>query len=228
MNNLGLINAVKFIRLVPILCLVGISISIYFYPGGNIHDPLQVGYSVSHNFLSDLGGYKSHSGLPNLISFLIFNFSMVLFTLIGISFLFIPKLFRDDNLSFTISIIGSAFLFFGTFFFAGVGFTPYDLFLNEHVFFALNAFRLLVPGLVLYFFVLVRSNVSKKYSIMIFILLFFTLSYVVYQIVSDSPLTSVEQMVEQAIIQKIIIFVNIICMFFLSFAFSERLKDIKT
>ena len=57
--------------------------------------------------------------------------------------------------------------------------------------------------------------------------LFFTLSYVVYQIVSDSPLTSIEQMVEQAIIQKIITFVNIICMFFLSFAFSERLKVIK-
>ena len=49
---------------------------------------------------------------------------------------------------------------------------------------------------------------------MIFILLFFTLSYVVYQIVSDSPLTSIEQMVEQAIIQKIITFVNIVCMFF--------------
>lgn len=219
---------VDILRFVTIYFIISVFVSIYFYPGGNIHDPLQVGYSVSHNFLSDLGGYKSHSGLPNLISFLIFNFSMVLFTLIGISFLFIPKLFRDDNLSFTISIIGSAFLFFGTFFFAGVGFTPYDLFLNEHVFFALNAFRLLVPGLVLYFFVLVRSNVSKKYSIMIFILLFFTLSYVVYQIVSDSPLTSVEQMVEQAIIQKIITFVNIICMFFLSFAFSERLKDIKT
>ncbi len=219
---------VDVLRFVTIYFIISVLVSIYFYPGGNIHDPLQVGYSISHNFLSDLGGYKSHSGLPNLISFLIFNFSMVLFTLIGISFLFIPKLFRDDILSFTISIIGSAFLFFGTFFFAGVGFTPYDLYLNEHVFFALNAFRLLVPGLVLYFFVLVRSNVSKKYSLMIFILLFFTLSYVVYQIVSDSPLTSVEQMVEQAIIQKIITFVNIICMFFLSFAFSERLKDIKT
>ena len=219
---------VDVLRFVTIYFIISVLVSIYFYPGGNIHDPFQVGYSISHNFLSDLGGYKSHSGLPNLISFLIFNFSMVLFTLIGISFLFIPKLFRDDILSFTISIIGSAFLFFGTFFFAGVGFTPYDLYLNEHVFFALNAFRLLVPGLVLYFFVLVRSNVSKKYSLMIFILLFFTLSYVVYQIVSDSPLTSVEKMVEQAIIQKIITFVNIICMFFLSFAFSERLKDIKT
>tara|TARA_B100001559_G_scaffold110873_1_gene93058 strand:- start:114 stop:722 length:609 start_codon:yes stop_codon:yes gene_type:complete len=199
----------------------------FFYPGGNIHDPSQLGYSISHNFLSDLGGYKSHSGLPNLISFLIFNFSMTLFTLIGISFLFIPKLFKEDIISFIISIIGSAFLFFGTLFFAGVGLTPYDLYLDEHIFFAINAFRLLVPGLVLYFFVLIRSSVSKKYSVMIFCLLFFTFLYVVYQIISDSPLTSIEQMVEQAIIQKIITLVNIICMFFLSFAFSERLKDIK-
>jgi len=219
---------VDVLRFVTIFFTISVFVSMFFYPGGNIHDPSQLGYSISHNFLSDLGGYKSHSGLPNLISFLIFNFSMTLFTLIGISFLFIPKLFRDDILSFTISIIGSAFLFFGTFFFAGVGFTPYDLYLDEHIFFAINAFRLLVPGLILYFFVLIRSSVSKKYSVMIFCLLFFTFLYVVYQIISDSPLTSIEQMVEQAIIQKIITFVNIICMFFLSFAFSERLKDIKT
>lgn len=218
---------VDVLRFVTIFFIVSVFVSMFFYPGGNIHDSSQIGYSISHNFLSDLGGYKSHSGLPNLISFLIFNFSMTLFTLIGISFLFIPKLFKEDIISFIISIIGSVFLFFGTLFFAGVGLTPYDLYLDEHIFFAINAFRLLVPGLVLYFFVLIRSSVSKKYSVMIFCLLFFTFLYVVYQIISDSPLTSIDQMVEQAIIQKIITLVNIICMFFLSFAFSERLKDIK-
>jgi hypothetical membrane protein len=218
---------VDVLRFVTIFFTVSVFVSMFFYPGGNIHDSSQIGYSISHNFLSDLGGYKSHSGLPNLISFLIFNFSMTLFTLIGISFLFIPKLFKEDIISFIISIIGSVFLFFGTLFFAGVGLTPYDLYLDEHIFFAINAFRLLVPGLVLYFFVLIRSSVSKKYSVMIFCLLFFTFLYVVYQIISDSPLTSIDQMVEQAIIQKIITLVNIICMFFLSFAFSERLKDIK-
>ena len=218
---------VDVLRFVTIFFTISVFISMLFYPGGNIHDPLQIGYSISHNFLSDLGGYKSQSGLPNFISFLIFNFSMILFTLIGISFLFIPKLFKEDIISFIISIIGSVFLFFGTLFFAGVGLTPYDLYLDEHIFFAINAFRLLVPGLILYFFVLIRSSVSKKYAVMIFCLLFFTFLYVVYQILSDSPLTSIEQMVEQAIIQKIITLVNIICMFFLSFAFSERLKDIK-
>ena len=218
---------VDVLRFVTIFFTISVFISMLFYPGGNIHDPSQIGYSISHNFLSDLGGYKSQSGLPNFISFLIFNFSMILFTLIGISFLFIPKLFKEDIISFIISIIGSVFLFFGILFFAGVGLTPYDLYLDEHIFFAINAFRLLVPGLVLYFFVLIRSSMSKKYAVMIFCLLFFTFLYVVYQIISDSPLTSIEQMVEQAIIQKIITLVNIICMFFLSFAFSERLKDIK-
>ncbi len=218
---------VDVLRFVTIFFTISVLISMFFYPGGNIHDPSQIGYSISHNFLSDLGGYKSHSGLSNLISFLIFNFSMILFSLIGISFLFIPKLFKEDIISFIISIIGSMFLFFGTIFFAGVGLTPYDLYLDEHIFFALNAFRLLIPGLILYFFVLMRSSVSKKYSLMIFCLLFFTFLYVIYQIVSDSPLTSIEQMVEQAIIQKVITLVNIVCMFFLSFAFSERLKDIK-
>ena len=218
---------VDVLSFVTIFFTISVFISMLFYPGGNIHDPSQSGYSISHNFLSELGGYKSHSGLSNLISFLIFNFSMILFTLIGISFLFIPKLFKEDSISFIISIIGSVFLLFGTIFFAGIGLTPHDLHLDAHIFFALNAFRLLVPGLILYFFVLMRSGVSKKYSLMIFCLLFFTFLYVIYQIVSDSPLTSIEQMVEQAIIQKVITLINIVCMFFLSFAFSERLKDIK-
>ena len=107
---------VDVLRFVTIFFTISVFISMLFYPGGNIHDPLQIGYSISHNFLSDLGGYKSQSGLPNFISFLIFNFSMILFTLIGISFLFIPKLFKEDIISFIISIIGSAFLFFGTLF----------------------------------------------------------------------------------------------------------------
>ena len=68
MNNFGLINAVKFIRLVPILFLIGISSAMYFYPGGNILDSSHVGYSLTHNFLSDLGGYQSHSGEVNFLS----------------------------------------------------------------------------------------------------------------------------------------------------------------
>ena len=56
------------LRFVAVFFVVFVVISIYFYPGGNIHDPAQPGYSLTHNFLSDLGGYSSHSGAVNFLS----------------------------------------------------------------------------------------------------------------------------------------------------------------
>ena len=64
---------VKVIRFVTIFFVVAIIIASYFYPGGNIHDPAQLGYSFTHNFLSDLGGLESHSGEDNIISSVFFN-----------------------------------------------------------------------------------------------------------------------------------------------------------
>jgi hypothetical membrane protein len=65
----------------------------YFYPGGKIHDPEQIGYSFTHNFLSDLGGYQSHSDEVNFISGFFFNVSMFLFILVGIAVFYGPILF---------------------------------------------------------------------------------------------------------------------------------------
>ena len=80
---------VQLLRFVSLFFIFSVAIAIYFYPGGNIHDPAQAGYSVTHNFLSDLGGYQSRSGSRNLPSAIFFNFSMLLFAGVGISFLLI-------------------------------------------------------------------------------------------------------------------------------------------
>ena len=117
---------VKVIRFVTIFFVIAFIIASYFYPGGNIHDPAQLGYSFTHNFLSDLGGLESHSGEDNIISSVFFNLSMLLFFFIGISFLFVPILFKENKSTFILAIIGSLFFFIGSMFFAGVGFTPYD------------------------------------------------------------------------------------------------------
>ncbi len=217
---------VKLIRFVVIFFILATIISGYFYPGGNIHDPSQVGYSVTHNFLSDLGGYKSHSGKSNILSALLFNTSMIMFVLVGVSFLFAPRLFKENNLNYFLSILGSVFFFLGTIFFAGVGLTPYDLYLDMHIFFAINAFRFLIPASILYFIVLLKSSVNNKYAFTIMLLFFFIFLYVVYQIVSASPLESLEKMVEQAILQKIIAFINVVSIFILSFAFAEQLRKL--
>ena len=218
---------VKVIRFVPIFFVLASIIAAYFYAGGNIHNPSQVGYSVTHNFLSDLGGFKSHSGKVNILSALLFNISMIMFILVGVSFLFVPRLFKENKTNYFLSILGSIFFFLGTVFFAGVGFTPYDLYLDMHVFSAINAFRFLIPASVLYFTVLLRSSISNKYALAIIVLFLFTFFYVVYQIVSASPLESLEKMVEQATLQKIIALINVVSIFILSFAFEEQIRKLK-
>ena len=63
-------------RFVPSFFVIAVCIGIFSYPGGNIHNPEQIGYSFTHNFLSDLGGYRSHSGEVNFISSFFFNAGM--------------------------------------------------------------------------------------------------------------------------------------------------------
>ena len=213
---------VKVIRFIPILFTIGILISMYLYPGGNIHDPLQTGYSFTHNFLSDLGGMNSRSGESNIVSSYIFNACMISFFLGAIAFLYVPSLFKHDRTNYYLAIVGSTFFFMGACFFAGVGFTPHDLYLDQHIFFALNGFRLMVPAGIFYLVVLLRSPIKKSYSLVTLFFLLSTFSYVLYQLLADSPLISMEAMIMQAIMQKLITFVHLLSIFSLSFAFSSQ------
>ena len=219
--------AVALLRFVVLFFIVAVSVAIYFYPGGNIHNPTQLGYSITHNFLSDLGGYQSQSGAVNFLSAFFFNLSMFMFVGVGIAFTFVPRLFKEDPLNYALAIIGSACFFLGTAFFAGVGLTPHDLYGKMHTLLAVNAFRFLVPGSIAYLIVLLRSPVENKYALVTMSYLGFTTAYVIYQLVSGSPMESQEEMVRQAIIQKLIVLVSIATIFSLSFAFSSQLKHSK-
>ena len=157
---------VKILRFVSVFFLGSVCIAMYFYPGGNIHDPEQIGYSFTHNFLSDLGGYQSHSDEVNFISGFFFNVSMFLFILVGVAFFYVPILFKGNSVNYRLALGGSALFLVGTVFFSGVGLTPYDLYLDLHVFFAVNAFRFLVPASLLYFIVLLRSSVDTRFALM--------------------------------------------------------------
>ena len=218
---------VKVIRFVTIFFVIAFIIASYFYPGGNIHDPAQLGYSFTHNFLSDLGGLESHSGEDNIISSVFFNLSMLLFFFIGISFLFVPFLFKENKSTFILAIIGSLFFFIGSMFFAGVGFTPYDVFFDLHVFFALNSFRLMIPASLIYLIVFLRSSLSGKYITVITSFLFLVTAYVIYLNFGENPLSNKEAMIVSATIQKFIAFMSVMTVFSLSFGFSKRISNSK-
>ena len=218
---------VKVIRFVTIFFVVAVIIASYFYPGGNIHDTAQSGYSFTHNFLSDLGGLESHSGENNIISSIFFNLSMLLFFFIGISFLFVPILFKENKPTFILAIVGSLFFFIGSMFFAGVGFTPYDVFFDLHVFFALNSFRLMIPASLIYLIVFLRSSLSIKYIAVIASFLFLVTAYVIYLNIGENPLSNKEAMIASATIQKFIAFMSVVTVFSLSFGFSKRINNSK-
>ena len=117
------------------------------------------------------------------------------------------------------------FLFIGTLFFAGVGLTPYDLYLDIHIFFALNAFRLMVPGCLCFLIVLLRSNVQKRYAFIAGFYLFSVVAYVCYQLLSTgNPFEDINEMVRQATIQKIIVILSVISVLSFSFAFEAQIK----
>ena len=212
------------IRFVSIYFILGVIISSLLYPGGNIFDHDQIGYSFSKNYLSDLGGYKSRSGEINFLSSFIFNSSMFFYAFSGVGFLIVPSLFRDNKTMFTLSITGSVFFFIGSFFFAGVGLTPHDIYQDLHGFFAKNAFRLMIPASILYVIVLFKSSVHNKYTLVTLGYLIFTLSYVIYQIYIEDAMKSPEALMESVTIQKIIAIVSTLSVFSLTYAFSSKLS----
>ena len=211
------------LRFVPLFFIIAVSIGMAFYPGGNIHNADQTGYSLSHNFLSDLGGYQSRSNEVNFISAFFFNMAMFLFASVGIAFLFVAKLFGEDPLNAGLAKVGSIFFLVGTIFFAAVGLTPYDLYLDLHIFFAVNAFRLMVPGSALYLIILLRSEVNNRYALFNATYLTCVVAYVIYQLMSGSALDSPEEMVRQASMQKLIVVATVMAVFSLSFAFQRQI-----
>ena len=217
---------VRVLQFVSVFFMFSVCLGMYFYPGGNIHDAAQAGYSFTHNFLSDLGGYHSHSDQVNFLSGFFFNMSMFFFAAVGIAFFYICALFREDLINTRLSFVGSLFFFVGTVFFAGVGLTPYDLYLDLHVFFAVNAFRLLVPGALLYLVVLLRSEVDNRFAWVTAGYLLCVVAYVVYQLLAGNPFDNLDEMVRQATIQKLIVIASVVSIFSLSFAFQKKIDII--
>ena len=218
---------VTIMRVVPTYFVFSIMLSMLLYPGGNIHDSSQLGYSLSSNFLSDLGTHTAYSGEVNFFSSLLFNTAMLAFSLVAISFVYAPMLFRSGSLDFTIALCGSTCMVIGCLLFCAVGLTPADLYLDPHIFFAMNAPRWLVVGGFLYLTVLYRSDTKGIYLITISAFFLLILGYACYQFVTrESAIATMEKLVAQATIQKAIVTVMLSSMFVMSFAFADKIKKI--
>ncbi|SVA04670.1 uncharacterized protein METZ01_LOCUS57524 [marine metagenome] len=139
------------------------------YNGGNAIDHDSQGYSFATNYLSDLGRDIGYSGKNNQVSFYSFNLSLII---IGISFLiyflFLPSLHNTSPVSFLLSRVGGIFGCFASICFAGVGFTPSDLYFDLHVFFANWVFRSMSLAVFFYSLTFLFINKDNFYLSLIF------------------------------------------------------------
>ena len=181
-NNFWIDTMPKYSLVLFLSCNI---LAMIFYPGGNMLDPLQKGYSFSSNFFSDLGMTNSHQ-YPinsNLISCILFNVSLCL---VGVCFTML--FYKIKNIFFKNKILSTLATILGVcagISFIGVAFTPSNLLLEYHVIFANWAFRFLFGASFLYSILIYKTNdLDNKYAyaftlfgVFIFIYVYYTQFY---------------------------------------------------
>jgi len=205
-------NKITLVLLPRIALIFFVSLQILgmiVYPGGTMYDITAEGYTFSSNFFSDLGTYSSRNGEPNYFSMILFAISL---TIVGITFsiyyVSLPRIFNDDIINYSLALIGSFFAIGGSICLIGTGFTPSDIVLEEHIFFANNIFHFFLITSLLYTIIIFRSNqLDKKYATGY--LLFFISIFIYVLILQFGPPANAGQsaLIFQVISQKMIVIV---------------------
>ena len=191
-------------------------LSMYFYLGGNMNNPEQLGCSFFSNFYSDLGMTVSHSNQDNLLSCLLFNSSLCI---IGICFTLLFFFVKNTFTSYKkVSLIATFFGIFGSFCYIGVAFTPSNLYLEYHTFFAHWIFRSLFISSILYAFLIINTHgFDNKYAYGFIIFSIMVLFYVLYsELVLNDPRLFPESLYKHVIAQKMIVFWILIAVYLYS------------
>ena len=215
-------------------------VAVLFYPGSEkeIINYKNDSYSISHNFLSELGCLKTNTDEtnPNIVqeyntfSMIFFNSGLILIGLtICLFYYHFNKYFkfssesnRTKKLSFTTSIIG----IISGFMFSGVGFVPHDVSFIWHVVFANGAFLFLFivsifHTLTIYSSKKIGTIFSLGYLLFSICLLFYV--YIIFLGPKIGPgfVFNEEELVLQVVAQKTIVVLFTIAMLSQVMAFKK-------
>lgn len=112
------------------------------YPGGTFRDHSSRGYSLSHNFLSDLGMTVAHNGQPNGLGTVLFVVSLTTLVIaMGGCLIALVRLYSRVPESRTLALAAGAVALVVCASFIGVAVTPEDRMLSLHITLTRLAFR---------------------------------------------------------------------------------------
>ncbi|BDE05215.1 hypothetical protein WPS_04910 [Vulcanimicrobium alpinum] len=120
------------------------------YPGGSLVQRNGTGYAFFENFFSDLGQTHTHSGASNLPSLVLFTIALNALA-IGLAIFFVgfTRLFTESGRAILLARIAAFAGVISAVSFAGVAFTPWNLYLRAHNEFVTWAFRSFLLAVVL-------------------------------------------------------------------------------
>ena len=189
-------------------------IAMFLYPGGTLHDKEQTRYLFTNNFFSDLGTTISYSGADNIISCILFNSSLCI-----CGFTFIMLFLKVRNL-FTLKVLSSFATLFGVLggmCFIGVAFTPANMLIDPHIFFAHGIFRYLLIASILYTILIFKTEgFDNKYGYGFIIFGIMVFVYILISELGPDPREYPSALVLQVVSQKLIAFWVLLSIYFYS------------
>ncbi|MFX0104762.1 MAG: hypothetical protein ACFE75_04675 [Candidatus Hodarchaeota archaeon] len=206
------IGAFTFLILGCIQFMILTIIAMLFYKGGTYIDKSTMNYLFWYNYFSDLGRTLSHSGVPNMISYILFTVTLALW---GISqfpfYIAFPSLFENSKRLKKLSIIGSVFGIFTGICYIGIAFTPSDILSFIHDLFVVLGFGSIFLCLILISYTIFQDKnypnfYAKILAISAIILSVYYLSFFLVQTGNNSI-----RLLVAATGQKIMIYTLLIC-----------------
>jgi hypothetical membrane protein len=206
-------------RKLLILCLIGFAfygilnvLAMIFYPGGTSSDAEKTGYSFLENFFSDLGMVRTYTGEPNTLSSSLFASALVLVGLVLMLFFLLwstdfPEPLSGKNLSRAGTIAGVI----AGISCIGIALTPWDRFLEVHMFFAYCLSLSFLAVALLYSAAIFRNPAYSNAYAILFIAYFAVLLMFVVLMVLGPGLESTTGTRVLATGQKVCIYSGMIC-----------------
>jgi hypothetical protein len=190
------------------------SVAMLTYTGGAVDNHAAKGYSFTRDFLSNLGMITALSGNPNWVSAVLFFISLAAAgTCLVVFFILFRRFFQATHFEKVLSLIGSILGVLAGISFIGIAFAPADIARPAHVQFVMWAFRLFPLAVLCYVPVMfVDKRYPKVYAWVFAIFCLLLIGY--YLLLTNGPdFTSPQDLVIQAVGQKIIVYISIISIF---------------
>ena len=219
-NNFWITDMPKYSMIIFVIFNI---LAMLLYPGGNLHDFDQIGYSFTRNFFSDLGLTVSHSKISNTYSCVLFNSSLII---CGVTFTMLFYRIKDAFQNNLLSLLATIFGILGGLSYIGVALTPSNLLLDLHIFFAHSIFRFLFLSSILYSIIIFQTeSFENKYGYGFIIFGVMVLIYVIISEFGPDPRRSTNALLLQAIAQKIIAFWIIISIYIYSIGLGKYFNN---